>query len=66
MQLELPLPSLASLANGEHERCKWCRAPFWVQDGRMQRHRALDGFYYCNEAHASAPYLTPRFPQFTK
>lgn len=54
MQLELPLPSLESLANGDHERCAWCKAPFWVQDGRMQRLRGLDGKYYCNEVHASA------------
>lgn len=49
--------TLSQLANGDHERCHWCKASFWVQDGKMQRYKALDGYYYCDETHASAPYL---------
>jgi hypothetical protein len=31
----------------------------WI-NGHLVRFKALDGYYYCTEAHASAPYLTPR------
>lgn len=52
--------NLEDLATGAHERCAWCRAPFLIVGGHLQSFKALDGRYYCEEAHASAPYLTPR------
>jgi hypothetical protein len=52
--------SLEELADGVHERCAWCHAPFIHTQGKWQRFKALDGKYYCDETHASAPFLTPR------
>lgn len=52
--------SAEQLATGSHEKCAWCRAPFVWSNGAWDRYKALDGKYYCQESHASAPYLTPR------
>lgn len=53
MQLQLPL----DVVRGEHEKCAWCKKKFaWVNDAFV-RVKGLDEKYYCNETHASAPYL---------
>lgn len=54
MQLELPLPSMESLARGDFEKCAWCKTAFPVIDDRMQRVRGLNGKFYCGPVHASA------------
>jgi hypothetical protein len=48
------------LVGGDHERCAWCTAPFVFTNGAWQRFKGLDGKYYCNGNHGSAPYLTQR------
>lgn len=52
--------SLEELISGERERCAWCLKPFIHNNGKWQRFKALDGKFYCDEAHGSAPYLTQR------
>lgn len=56
-QLEI---SLEELCSGERERCAWCGAPFIHTNGKWERYKALDGKFYCDEQHGSAPYLTRR------
>lgn len=55
-QLELPMPTRDDLADGRHERCAHCKARFPFDGAQLVRVRALDGKWYCNEVHASAPY----------
>jgi len=56
-----PIESLDELVRGNHEQCAWCKAPFAFTDGKMQRVRGLDGKYYCDQTHASAPYITEKW-----